>query len=214
MQREVIEDAEEYLGKAFPDKQSDAYLLLKFDGNSVEEIEEAYAKVAKLCLEQGALDVLISDTEEREESIWKARGAFLEAIKGSTTDMDEVDMVVPRNKVNEMVEYLHNLHNEVDIRIKSFGHAGDGNLHSYILKDDLSQEEFEKRMAAAMEKIYEKAAQLGGKVSGEHGIGNGRLDFLEEFAGPRMIELYKSIKRAFDDKLILNPGKMIKIDEN
>lgn len=86
---------------------------------------------------------MISDTEEREESIWKARGAFLEAIKGSTTDMDEVDMVVPRNKVNEMVEYLHNLHNEVDIRIKSFGHAGDGNLHSYILKDDLSQEEFE-----------------------------------------------------------------------
>ena len=214
MQREVIIDAEEYLGKKFPDSQSDAYLLLKFDGNSTEEIEADYDKVAKLCLEAGALDVLISDTEEREESIWKARGAFLEAIKGSTTDMDEVDMVVPRNKVNEMVEYLHNLHNEVDIRIKSFGHAGDGNLHSYILKDDLSQEEFEKRMAAAMEKIYEKAAQLGGKVSGEHGIGNGRLDFLEEFAGPRMIELYKSIKRAFDDKLILNPGKMIKIDEN
>ena len=103
MQREVIEDAEEYLGKAFPDKQSDAYLLLKFDGNSTEEIEEAYDKVAKLCLEQGALDVLISDTQEREESIWKARGAFLEAIKGSTTYMDEVDMVVPRSRVNEMV---------------------------------------------------------------------------------------------------------------
>ena len=63
--------------------------------------------------------------------------------------MDEVDMVVPRNKVNEMVEYLHNLHNEVDIRIKSFGHAGDGNLHSYILKDDLSQEEFEKRIGSS-----------------------------------------------------------------
>ena len=113
MQREVIEDAEEYLGKAFPDKQSDAYLLLKFDGNSVEEIEDAYAKVAKLCLEQGALDVLISDTEEREESIWKARGAFLEAIKGSTTYMDEVDMVVPRNCVNDMVVYLHNLQKEM-----------------------------------------------------------------------------------------------------
>ena len=138
MQREVIEDAEEYLGKAFPDKQSDAYLLLKFDGNSIQEIEEAYDKVAKLCLEQGALDVLISDTQEREESIWKARGAFLEAIKGSTTYMDEVDMVVPRSRVNEMVTYLHDLHNEIDIRIKSFGHAGDGNLHAYILKDDLS----------------------------------------------------------------------------
>ena len=92
MQREVIIDAEEYLGKKFPDSQSDAYLLLKFDGNSTEEIEADYDKVAKLCLEAGALDVLISDTEEREESIWKARGAFLEAIKGSTTDTDEVDM--------------------------------------------------------------------------------------------------------------------------
>ena len=208
MQREVIEDAEEYLGKAFPDKQSDAYLLLKFDGNSVEEIEDAYAKVAKLCLEQGALDVLISDTEEREESIWKARGAFLEAIKGSTTDMDEVDMVVPRNKVNEMVEYLHNLHNEVDIRIKSFGHAGDGNLHSYILKDDLSQEEFEKRMAAAMEKIYEKAAQLGGKVSGEHGIGFAKKPYLRESLDLETIELMSGIKKAFDPKNILNPHKV------
>ena len=208
MQREVIIDAEEYLGKKFPDSQSDAYLLLKFDGNSTEEIEADYDKVAKLCLESGALDVLISDTEEREESIWKARGAFLEAIKGSTTDMDEVDMVVPRNKVNEMVEYLHNLHNEVDIRIKSFGHAGDGNLHSYILKDDLSQEEFEKRMAAAMEKIYEKAAQLGGKVSGEHGIGFAKKPYLRESLDPETIELMSGIKKAFDPKNILNPHKV------
>ena len=219
MEKEVVMDTEKFLGKQVYPKEMEgtevgAYLLATFDGNSEEQLEDIVEQAAEVVVEAGAIDVLISDTEEREESIWKARGAFLEAIKGSTTDMDEVDMVVPRNKVNEMVEYLHNLHNEVDIRIKSFGHAGDGNLHSYILKDDLSQEEFEKRMAAAMEKIYEKAAQLGGKVSGEHGIGNGRLDFLEEFAGPRMIELYKSIKRAFDDKLILNPGKMIKIDEN
>src|SRR5699024_7011198 len=105
MQREVIEDSEQYLGKAFPDNQSDAYLLLKFDGNSVGEIEAAYDNIAKLCLAQGALDVLISDTQEREDSIWKSRGAFLEAIKGSTTYMDEVDMVVPRNHVNEMVSF-------------------------------------------------------------------------------------------------------------
>ena len=155
MQREVIEDAEEYLGKAFPDKQSDAYLLLKFDGNSTKEIEEAYDKVAKLCLEQGALDVLLSDTQEREESSWQARGAFV-----------EVDMVVPRSRVNEMVTYLHDLHNEIDIRIKSFGHAGDGNLHAYILKDDLSDEEWEKRMSAAMENIYQKAHQLDFFLSG------------------------------------------------
>ena len=170
MQREVIEDAEEYLGKAFPDKQSDAYLLLKFDGNSTEEIEEAYDKVAKLCLEQGALDVLISDTQEREESIWKARGAFLEAIKGSTTYMDEVDMVVPRSRVNEMVTYLHDLHNEIDIRIKSFGHAGDGNLHAYILKDDLSDEEWENGCLLQWRRLSEAMNSRSGVRRARHRI--------------------------------------------
>ena len=208
MQREVIIDAEEYLGKKFPDSQSDAYLLLKFDGNSTEEIEQQYDRVAKLCLEQGAIDVLISDTEEREDSIWKARGAFLEAIKGSTTYMDEVDMVVPRNNVNEMVDYLHNLHNEVDIRIKSFGHAGDGNLHSYILQDDLSQEEFEKRMGLAMDKIYQKAKELGGQVSGEHGIGYAKKPYLKESLDPETIALMNGVKHTFDPKNILNPHKV------
>ena len=208
MQREVIMDAEEYLGRAFPDKQSDAYLLLKFDGNSSEEVEEAYDKVAKLCLEQGALDVLISNTEEREESIWKARGAFLEAIKGSTTYMDEVDMVVPRNCVNEMVTYLHNLHNEVDIRIKSFGHAGDGNLHAYILKDDLTDGEWEKRMKAAMKKIYQKAYELKGQVSGEHGIGYAKKPYLKESLPNENISLMNGIKKVFDPKNILNPHKV------
>ena len=208
MQREVIMDAEKYLGKKFPDNSSDAYLLLKFDGNSTEEIEKAYDSVAKICLEQGALDILISDTNEREESIWKARGAFLEAIKGSTTYMDEVDVVVPRSSVNEMVEYIHNLYKEVNIRIKSFGHAGDGNLHAYVLRDDLSEEEWERRMTAAMDKIYGKARELKGQVSGEHGIGYAKKSYLLEAMDPATVEIMKGIKRAFDPKNILNPHKV------
>lgn len=208
MQREVIKDAEDYLGKKFPDSGSDAYLLLKFDGNSTEEIESAYDKVAKLCLEQGAKDVFISDTEEREDSIWKARGAFLEAIKGSTTYMDEVDMVVPRNHVNDMVEYLQEVIQLADIRIKSFGHAGDGNLHAYILRDELSKQEFEQRMAKAMELIYQKAMELGGKISGEHGIGFAKKEFLKEASNPEVFALMAGIKHAFDPKNILNPHKV------
>lgn len=208
MQREVIMDAEKYLGKKFPDSSADAYLLLKFDGNSVEEIEKAYEGVAQICLEQGAIDILISDTEEREESIWKARGAFLEAIKGSTTYMDEVDVVVPRSSVNEMVEYIHNLHEKVDIRIKSFGHAGDGNLHAYILKDDLSNEEWEQKMKAAMDNIYEKARELNGQVSGEHGIGYAKKSYLLESMDPVVVEIMRGIKKAFDPKNILNPHKV------
>ncbi|MFR3729353.1 FAD-binding oxidoreductase [Lacrimispora sp.] len=208
MQREVIIDAEKYLGKKFPDNSADAYLLLKFDGNSTEEIERDYESVARICLEQGAVDILISDTSEREESIWKARGAFLEAIKGSTTYMDEVDVVVPRSSVNEMVEYIHGLHKEVDIRIKSFGHAGDGNLHAYILKDDLNEKEWEEKMKAAMDKIYGKARELNGQVSGEHGIGYAKKSYLMESLDPATVEIMRGIKRAFDPKNILNPHKV------
>jgi glycolate oxidase len=208
MQREVIMDAEQYLGKKFPDSSADAYLLLKFDGNSTEEIENAYDSVAKICLEQGAKDILISDTSEREESIWKARGAFLEAIKGSTTYIDEVDVVVPRSSVNEMVEYIHGLHKEVNIRMKSFGHAGDGNLHAYVLKDDLSEEEWEEKMTAAMDKIYNKAHELSGQVSGEHGIGYAKKSYLMKSLDPAVVELMNGIKKAFDSKNILNPHKV------
>lgn len=208
MQREVIMDAEKYLGKKFPDNSADAYLLLKFDGNSTEEIEKAYESAAQICLEQGALDILISDTNEREESIWKARGAFLEAIKGSTTYMDEVDVVVPRSCVNEMVEYIHGLYKEVNIRIKSFGHAGDGNLHAYVLKDDLSDEEWEKRMNEAMDKIYAKARELKGQVSGEHGIGYAKKPYMKEAFDPATLEIMRGIKKAFDPKNILNPRKV------
>ncbi|MDF2843595.1 MAG: 2-hydroxy-acid oxidase [Herbinix sp.] len=211
MQREVIMDAEKYLGKKFPDNSADAYLLLKFDGNSTEEVERAYESAAQICLEQGALDILISDTSEREDSIWKARGAFLEAIKGSTTYMDEVDVVVPRSCVNEMVEYIHGLYKEVNIRIKSFGHAGDGNLHAYVLKDDLSEEEWEERMTAAMDKIYGKARELKGQVSGEHGIGFAKKSYLFESMDPATVEIMRGIKLAFDPKNILNPRKVCQL---
>lgn len=208
MEREVILDAEEYLGRKFPDNQADAYLLLKFDGSTLEDIEKEYDAVAQLCLEQGALDVLISDTEERDESIWKARGAFLEAIKGSTTYMDEADVVVPRDKVGELVEYTHALQKEVGLRIKSFGHAGDGNLHAYLLKDDLSDEEWARRMSLAMEKLYAKGRELSGQVSGEHGIGYAKKPYLSQSLSPEVLALMRGVKAVFDPKNILNPHKV------
>lgn len=208
MQKEVIEDAESYLGSKFPDSSSDAYLLLKFDGNSKEEIENYYDDTAKICLENGALDIFISDTEERDETIWKARGAFLEAIKNSTTDMDEVDVVVPRNSVNEMVKFSHALQEKVGARIKCFGHAGDGNLHIYVLKDDLGEEEWLKKLDSAMDEMYKKAKELKGEVSGEHGIGFAKKTYLARSLDETNIELMRGIKKVFDPKNILNPNKI------
>jgi glycolate oxidase len=208
MQKEAINDAENYLGTKFPVHSSDAYLLLKFDGNTKEEIERDYEKVAKICLEQGALDVLIMDTEERNDVVWKARGAFLEAIKASTTDMDEVDVVVPRNRVSDMVEFTHRLQETEGIRIKSFGHAGDGNLHAYVLKDDMSDEEWEKRMKRVMDLMYQKAKEMNGQVSGEHGIGFVKQPYLKESLDGEVISLMRGIKSVFDPNNILNPGKV------
>ena len=208
MEREAILAAEEFLGMKFPDKSSDAYLLLTFDGNSKEEIEAAYDKVAQICLDSGALDVLISNTQERQESIWKARGAFLEAIKASTSEIDECDVVVPRNKVAEFIKYTNDLQAQFDVRVKSFGHAGDGNLHVYVLRDALSEAEWKKTLNAVFECMYSRARELGGQVSGEHGIGYAKKPFLLESMGENGIQLLKNIKYAFDPKNILNPGKI------
>lgn len=208
MQRAAITAAEEFLGKKFPDNSSDAYLLLSFDGNSKEEIERNYENVANICLESGALDVYISDTQERQESIWSARGAFLEAIKSSTTEMEEVDVVVPRNKVAEFVKYTHELENKHNIRIKSFGHAGDGNLHIYILRDELEENIWQSKLEAVMEDMYMRARELRGQVSGEHGIGYAKKPYLNQSLPEEAINIMKGIKLVFDPKNILNPGKV------
>ncbi|WP_373601254.1 FAD-binding oxidoreductase [Paraclostridium bifermentans] len=208
MERDVILAAEEFLGKKFPDNTSDAYLLLKFDGNCKEDIEKEYDKVAKLCLDCGAYDVFISDTQERNESIWSARGAFLEAIKATTTEMDECDVVVPRDKVAEFIRFTNELQDKLNIRIKSFGHAGDGNLHIYVLRDDLDKEAWNCKLSETFEKMYEKSRKLNGQVSGEHGIGYAKKGYLHEAQSETYMNLIKNIKLAFDNKNILNPGKI------
>jgi glycolate oxidase len=208
MVRDTIIAAEEFLGKQFPDNSSNAYLLLTFDGNSKEEVEKAYETVAHICLEEGALDVYISETQERQEAIWSARGAFLEAIKSSTTEMDECDVVVPRNKVAEFIKYTDELQHQFNIRIRSFGHAGDGNLHVYILRDALSEEAWKKTLQDVMDCMYNKARDLRGQVSGEHGIGFAKKGFLKESLGGNHLALMRGIKSVFDPKNLLNPGKI------
>lgn len=208
MERNVILSAEDYLGKKFPDNSADAYLLLTFDGNNKADVEKIYEQVAHVCLDAGALDVFISDTEERNESIWSARGAFLEAIKASTSEMDECDVVVPRDHVTDFINYTKQIEKDLDVRIASFGHAGDGNLHIYVLKDELPDDVFQERLSKAFDLLYARGAKLGGHVSGEHGIGYAKREYLERMAGATYMNLLRGIKKTFDPKGILNPGKV------
>ena len=208
MSRDTILFSESYLGKRFPDTKNDAYILLTFDGNSNEQVDRDMSTVAELCLNIGALDAYIVDTEERKKSVWSARGAFLEAIKASTTEMDECDVVVPGNQVDTFIKYTHELAKEFNVRIPSFGHAGDGNLHVYICRDALNEEDWEKTLSACFDRMYAKAVELGGLVSGEHGIGYAKRDFLHRQYGETPIALMQGIKQVFDPKNLLNPGKV------
>ena len=208
MSRDTILFSEDYLGKKFPDTKNDAYILLTFDGNSDEQVNQDMGVIADLCLTIGALDAYIVDTEERKKSVWSARGAFLEAIKASTTEMDECDVVVPGNQVDTFIKYTHELAEAFQVRIPSFGHAGDGNLHVYICRDALNDEDWENTLSACFDKMYAKAVELGGLVSGEHGIGYAKKDFLRRQYGETPIALMQGIKQVFDPKNILNPGKV------
>jgi len=209
MERDTLLFSEEYLGKKFPDTRSDAYILLTFDGNSKEKVEEIYSQAAELCLKNGAVDVFIVDTDERKQSVWAARGAFLEAIKASTTEMDECDVVVPRNKVADFIKYTHQVAKELQMRIPSFGHAGDGNLHIYLCRDQMDEKQWHQKMTNAFDLMYSKAREFGGLVSGEHGIGYAKKAYLYDQCQEVQVRLMKDIKKAFDPNMILNPGKII-----
>ncbi|MEA5040050.1 MAG: FAD-binding oxidoreductase [Clostridiaceae bacterium] len=205
---EAIRLSEEYLGKHFPCFEGDGALLLTFDGDTEEGTARRLEHAAELCLEASATDCYFVDTEERKKSVWQARGAFLEAIKASTTQMDECDVVVPRSQVVRFSEILITLPEKIGLRIAYFGHAGDGNLHIYFCRDNVSEILWHERLERGFAALYAAAAELGGQVSGEHGIGYAKRSFLRAQLGERQMALMRGIKAAFDPNGILNPQKV------
>jgi len=206
--KETIRFAEDYLGKRFPDTRYPAYLLLTFDGNSKKNVDDEFTRTADLCLELGAEDVYIIDTIDRIDTVWKARGSFLEAIKASTDEMDECDVVVPRNRVAEYIKFSHSVAEDVGLRIPYFGHAGDGNLHLYLCRDGIEKKLWQEKLTKAFDLLYSKAAEFGGLPSGEHGIGYAKKQDLLDMVGFEQVSLMAGIKKVFDPNGILNPGKV------
>ncbi len=211
MPKSLLDDAALYLNKVMPHRTANAYLILMFDGSSSEDVEKRCDRAAEICFESGARDVFLCDTDERKEAVWSVRSVALEALKASTTDMDECDIVVPRNRIADFAHFADCMMEKYGIRISIQGHAGDGNMHIQLMRDDMDQVVFAERHPRLLRELYAKAKEMGGQVSGEHGIGHARVQALSEFMGQDMMELFKGIKAVFDDKNILNPGKVIPI---
>lgn len=210
LETDSLKFSEEFLGKKIPHADYPAYLLISYDGNSELQIQDDVDALSKLCVEElHAIDVYLVDTVERKTSVWSARGAFLEAIKASTTEIDECDVVLPRSHINEYLAFTKQVSKELNVRIPYFGHAGDGNLHIYFCKDDLDDLTWKQVITDGFKRMYTKAFELGGLVSGEHGIGYAKKEYLIQQVGPTQIEMMRGIKNVFDPNNILNPGKVI-----
>jgi glycolate oxidase len=210
LEKQSLRFSEEFLGKKIPNADYNAYLLVSYDGNNDQQINNDVEALSNLCInELGAIDVYLVDTDERLDSVWSARGAFLEAIKASTTEIDECDVVLPRSHISEYLQFTEDISKELNIRIPYFGHAGDGNLHIYFCKDDLNDKEWKNKIKVGFQKMYDKAFSFGGLVSGEHGIGYAKKEYLDQQVGPKQIAIMKGIKHVFDPNNILNPGKIV-----
>ncbi len=213
-ERETVDYCEKYTQKTIFPKyvngiEAKAYLIIRFDGNNEDELLNRADKVSKIMFRKGALEVYVADNSKRKKELWDTRAAFLESIEAQTKFYDECDVVVPVSNLTEYQLFIDNFKGKYDFQIISFGHAGDGNLHIYALTNDLDIDTFKIQVDDFMNKIYKKACELGGQISGEHGIGNGKKEYFAKYEADINIELMKSIKKVFDPKLLLNPSKII-----
>lgn len=214
LERELIDIVEKNLHKPLPVANGEAALIVMYDASSQAELDSAVEAAAEAALAHGAIDCCIANTPERAASVWGVRGGILEGMKADSVSQEECDIVVPRSCIAQYVKDAKRIAKAHGLRVEPCGHCGDGNIHTEMLRGaDQTDEEWEEATQACLWELSALAKNLGGQLSGEHGIGNGRLEFLEDFVGPRMIELYKSIKLAFDPNLVLNPGKMIEFNK-
>ncbi|MDP8243927.1 MAG: FAD-linked oxidase C-terminal domain-containing protein [Candidatus Hinthialibacter antarcticus] len=183
-----------------------ALLLIQTDGHPAQVAEETEA-IEAICKEQGATEFKIAQTQEEAEQLASARRMALSALarRKPTTILE--DATVPRNRVPEMLAFIEQVRDKYQLDIGTFGHAGDGNLHPTCLTDERNHEEME-RVEQCFDEIFKKAIELGGTVTGEHGVGCIKSKYLPMMVGETGIKVMRRIKESFDPQGILNPGKI------
>ncbi|XOQ13974.1 MAG: Glycolate oxidase subunit [Shouchella clausii] len=183
-----------------------ALLLIELDGHPVS-IAEEMTKVKELCKSVGARTVRVAENEKEAAEFWQARKLVSPAIVRVKPTKISEDATVPRSKIPEMFQRLKEIRETYQIDLVVFGHAGDGNLHPNMIADARDHEEME-RVEKAVADIFIAAVELGGTLSGEHGIGTMKAPFMEMELGKAGLDMMKRIKTSWDPNNILNPGKI------
>jgi glycolate oxidase len=204
MDRGAIEAVESYRASGLP-SDAEALLLIELDGHPTTIQQEA-ERVVDICQGLGGSVRQAADEDDRER-LWEARRIVSPALHHLNMRKINEDVVVPRSRLPEMLLYLSELSEQSGIGIVNFGHAGDGNIHINIMSSKGDDDEYARAMALVKD-IFAKVLDLGGTISGEHGVGRTKAAYIDMEVREHEMELMKGIKRLFDPRGILNPGKI------
>jgi glycolate oxidase len=201
----IIRRIEEMMSMGLP-TDADAVLLFECDGTP-EAVEKEIEKIAEIVKKYGATDVRIAKDQTEADKYWMARKAGFAATYGKTPTVLSEDVTVPRGNIPALIRKIKEIGTKYNVENCVLGHAGDGNLHPSVLTDVKNKDHYE-RSVKAVDEIIEAAVELGGVLSGEHGIGLEKQKFFDRVTDPVVVNMMKGIKTLFDPNNIMNPGKI------
>ncbi len=207
MDETAIACIEEAMGLGLP-LDVEAMLILETDGSDGETVMREIDTVARICRENGAREVIVAATEDERERLWRARRSVGPSLARKAPNKLGEDITVPRTAIPEAVRRIKAVSADHGLPVVIFGHAGDGNLHPNILFDKRDEEEW-KTVEQMVGEIFRVALDLGGTLSGEHGVGTLKKPYVEEAIGPVAINVMRSIRDALDPERLMNPGKVL-----
>ena len=184
----------------------EALLLMETDGHPAAVAEEA-AQMEQICRDKGCLELRVAKDDAEAAKLASARRAAFSALARVSPTTILEDATVPRSELAKMIRFVEAVAKKYNLRIGTFGHMGDGNLHPTFLTDERDKEEM-RRVEEAFKEIFDEAIRLGGTITGEHGVGLAKKSFLPKFAGDAQMRVMRELRRALDPRGILNPGKM------
>lgn len=209
MERDAITYVMNFLGDVTVPLADDttATLLIEIDGSDMESIAKDCERVYDVLSQFEVGDILFADNDAQKTDLWRMRRNIAYAVKKTNMTVEE-DTVVPRADLPELLKHIKEVGKKWNFRSVCYGHAGDGNVHVRILKDELTEDYWNNEVPKGIREIFEKVVELGGTISGEHGIGWIQIPYMDiKFQEPH-IELMRAIKRVFDPNNIMNPGKV------